>query len=208
MPFPLKYIPLMVALFVLGGVSAMSLIASQSEQTTAQQREKGKLRALIGGAFEMVDHTNKKVTDKSYLGKYILVYFGFTYCPDICPTELQILTEALNMLPKEKSDKINILLVSIDPERDNPKQLASYVSNFHANTIGLTGTAAQTKAMAKVYRAYYKKVEDKDNSDGYTMDHSSIIYLMGPDGKYLSHFSYGTRAKVISEKIASYMDAS
>ncbi len=205
MPFPMKYLPLMIALFLLGGVSAMSLYASQQAEKNAGQADVRRTRAIIGGAFTMIDHTGKTVTEKDYLGSYVLVYFGFTYCPDICPTELQVMTEALNMLSKKQSSQVKILLVSIDPERDTPKQLASYVSNFHANTIGLTGSAEQVKKMAKVYRAYYNKVPDKNNPDGYTMDHSSIIYLMGPDGKYLAHFPYGTRAKVMSEKIASFM---
>ncbi len=205
MPFPAKYIPLMIALFLLGGVSAMSLYASQQERLNGEQRETQRVQALIGGSFEMVDHNGKTVTDKTYLGSYLLVYFGFTYCPDICPTELQVMTEALNMLPAKQAAKVKILLVSIDPERDTPKQLASYVSNFHDNTVGLTGSLAQVKKMARTYRAYYKKVKDKDNPDDYTMDHSSIVYLMGSDGKYLSHFAYGTRAKVIADKISSYM---
>ena len=195
----------MIALFLLGGISAMSLFASQSQVASEKQTQQGQMQALIGGPFEMVDHNGKPVTDKSYLGQYIFVYFGFTYCPDICPTELQVMTEALNMMDKKQADQVKILLVSIDPERDTPKQLASYVRNFHKNTIGLTGSKAQVKQMAKAYRAYYKKVEDKENPDGYTMDHSSIVYVMGPDGKYLSHFSYGTRAKVISDKMKSLM---
>lgn len=157
--------------------------------------------ALIGGPFTMVSHTGETVTEKTFAGKPMLLFFGFTYCPDICPTELQVMAEALRQLD-DKGNDIQPILVSVDPERDTPTVLASYVPAFGDRFIGLTGTAEQVKAMASAYRVYYARVENKDAPDAYSMDHSSIIYLMGPDGKFLKHFTYTTDAKALAEGIA------
>ena len=157
--------------------------------------------ALVGGPFTMVKHTGEIVTEKSFAGKPMLLFFGYTWCPDVCPTELQVMAEALRQLG-DKGKDIQPVLVTIDPERDTAQVLASYVSNFGDQFVGLTGTPEQVKAMASAYRVYYAKVENKDDPAAYLMDHSSIIYLMGPDGKFVKHFTYSTDAKALADGIA------
>lgn len=158
--------------------------------------------ALVGGPFTMVNQKGETVTEKSFAGKPMLLFFGYTYCPDVCPTELQVMAEALRQLGDKASD-IQPILVSIDPARDTPQVLADYVANFGPQFVGLTGTPDQVKAMADAYRVFYAKVENKDDPQAYLMDHSSIIYLMGADGKFLKHFTYSTDAKALAEGIAA-----
>lgn len=158
--------------------------------------------ALVGGPFTMVNQKGETVSEKSFAGKPMLLFFGYTYCPDVCPTELQVMAEALRQLGDKASD-IQPILVSIDPARDTPQVLADYVANFGPQLVGLTGTPDQVKAMADAYRVFYAKVENKDDPQAYLMDHSSIIYLMGADGKFLKHFTYSTDAKALAEGIAA-----
>ena len=162
----------------------------------------GSGEALVGGPFTLVNQEGATVTEKTYLGRPMLLFFGFTYCPDVCPTELQVMSAALQELG-DKGKDIQPVFVSIDPARDTPQVMAAYVANFGEKWIGLTGSDAQIAAMARAYKVFYAKVENKDAPDGYTMDHSSIIYLMGPDGKFVKHFTYSTDAKALAEGIAS-----
>ncbi len=157
--------------------------------------------ALIGGPFSLTDQNGRRVTEKDFSGKYMLVFFGYTYCPDICPTELQVMTEAVKQMGA-KGDAIQPVFISFDTERDTPETLKAYVENFSPRLIGLTGTAEEIAAAAKAYRVYYRKVENGGASD-YLMDHSSIVYLMGPDGKFIKHFTYSTDAKALSEALGS-----
>lgn len=158
--------------------------------------------ALIGGPFSMVKHTGETVTEKSFAGKPMLLFFGFTFCPDVCPTELQVMAQALAQLADKGAD-IQPILVSVDPARDTPDVLAAYVANFGERFIGLTGSEAQVAAMAATYRVFYKKVENATDPASYQMDHSSIIYLMGADGKFVKHFTYTTDAKILAEGISA-----
>jgi protein SCO1/2 len=119
--------------------------------------------ALVGGPFSLTDHTGRKVTDKDFLGKYMLVFFGYTYCPDLCPTELQVMSAALDKLGA-KADDIQPIFITFDPQRDTPEVLKLYISNFHPRLVGLTGTPEEIAA-AKAYRVYYSKLE---NSSGPT----------------------------------------
>lgn len=159
----------------------------------------------IGGPFTLTDQSGKVVTDADYRGKYMLIYFGYTYCPDVCPTSLSIMSNALDLLSPEQLDKVVPIFISIDPERDTPEALADFVPNFHDKLLGLSGTAEQTKAVAKAYKVYYAKVSGDDKDGIYTMDHSSITYLMGPDGKYVAHFSHGTKAEVMAKRLAEIL---
>lgn len=159
--------------------------------------------ALVGGPFTLTDHNGKTVTDASYRGNYLLVFFGFTFCPDVCPTELQVMAQALDDLGGE-ADSIVPLFVTVDPERDTPEVLKAYVENFGPRFVGLTGTPDQIAAVAKAYRVYYAKA-GKTDAGGYTMDHSAIIYLMGRDGRFLKHFTYTTDARGLAEGIHEAM---
>lgn len=163
------------------------------------------MQVNIGGPFSLIDSTGKPVTDKDFQGKYMLIYFGYTFCPDVCPTSLSILAEALNTLSPEKLAKVTPVFVSVDTERDTPEVLAAYVPHFHKNLVGLTGTADQVKAAARAYKAYYAKVNEDDPDGNYTMDHSSITYLMGPDGKYVTHFNHGTPSDEMAARLAEIL---
>jgi protein SCO1/2 len=133
----------------------------------------------------------------------MLIYFGYTFCPDVCPTELQAMSQAIDGLGDE-AGKVTPVFITVDPERDTVEQLAGYAEHFHPRLIALTGTTEQVAAAAKAYRVYYRKVEDESTTD-YMMDHSSIIYLMGPNGRFLTHFSYGTGPDKMAEKIREYL---
>lgn len=148
--------------------------------------------ALVGGPFSLTDHTGKRFTEKNLEGQYSLIYFGYTYCPDVCPTELQVMSAALDEMGEE-AGKVRPIFVSVDPDRDTRDVIAEYVSNFHPRMVGLTGTAEEIATVATAYRVFYKKVPQADKDAEYLMDHSSITYLMGPDGKFISHFAYATK---------------
>lgn len=160
----------------------------------------------IGGAFTLTDHNAKTVTDKDFLGSYMMVYFGYTYCPDVCPTSLGLMGHALDILAKEdpkQAARIQPIFVSVDPERDTVAVLKEYAPNFHPRLLGLTGTVDQVKEAANAYRVYFAKVVEKDAKPGeYLMDHSSITYVIGPDGKFVTHFGHGTAADVMAKKLA------
>lgn len=148
--------------------------------------------ASVGGPFSLTDHTGRRVSDRDYAGKFLLVFFGFTHCPDVCPTELQVISAALDSLG-DKADAIQPLFITVDPERDNAGVLAEYMSNFHGSFRGLTGTPEEIAGVAKKYHVYYRKVEDEDAIDSYTMDHTALVYLMDRSGKFLTHFAFGTK---------------
>lgn len=157
----------------------------------------------IGGPFTLTDHTGKSVTDADFRGKYMLIYFGYTYCPDVCPTELGVMTQALDQLGP-KSEQVQPIFITIDPDRDTVAHMKDYVSLFHPRLVGLTGTPEQVREAARAYRVYYAKAPQKDGkADDYLMDHSSFIYLMGPDGKFVGVYPGGTTADKIVQDLSS-----
>jgi protein SCO1/2 len=159
--------------------------------------------ALVGGAFSLVDHTGARVTDATFRGKYMLIFFGFTYCPDICPTELQVISAALDELGP-KGAAIQPIFITVDPERDSPETMKAYVANFHPRMVGLTGSMEEIANVAKAYRVYFKK---SGEGDAYLMDHSSIVYLMDKEGKFLKHFTYSADAKVLAKGLSEAIEA-
>jgi protein SCO1/2 len=144
----------------------------------------------IGGPFELIDHTGARRTDADYHGKLLLIYFGYTYCPDVCPTDLQAMASALDLLG-DAARAVQPLFITIDPERDTPGHLASYVPLFHPRLVGLSGEAKAIRQAARAYKVHYAKVVLPDSSD-YAMDHSAFIYLVNADGQYLGFFPPGT----------------
>ncbi|MDA9163814.1 SCO family protein [Rickettsiaceae bacterium] len=159
--------------------------------------------ALIGGDFVLTDHNGDEFNSKEkFQGKLTLVYFGFTYCPDICPTSLQKLTNVLETLDKYQID-VQPLFVTIDPSRDNQALLKEYLGHFHPKFIGLTGTEETIKEVADLYKVFYAKAAVAPGHDPakYMMDHSSFVYLMGRDGKYMKHFYMSSTPEEIIEYI-------
>ncbi len=160
----------------------------------------------VGGPFQLTDSTGKTVTDASYRGKWMLVYFGYTYCPDVCPTELQAVAAGLDKLGPLAS-QVAPIFITIDPERDTRATMGAYVKLFDDRLIGLTGTPDEIAAVAKAYRVYYAKVTPKAGGD-YLMDHSSFLYLMGPDGRLRALFKPGMDGAQIADGIRERMNAS
>ena len=164
----------------------------------------GKGVASIGGPFSLVDDEGQTKTDKDFRGRYMLIYFGYTYCPDVCPTALQSMTQAMDQLPPESQAKITPIFITIDPERDTAKQLKAYVENFHPRLVGLTGTPEQIAQTARLYRVYFGRAKDeREESTEYLMDHSSIIFLMNPEGEYVTHFTHATTPEKMAERLST-----
>ncbi|ALJ34721.1 SCO family protein [Azospirillum brasilense] len=157
----------------------------------------------IGGPFTLTDQDGKTVTDAEYRGKYLLIYFGYTYCPDVCPTELGTMARAMDLLGVQ-ADKVQPMFISVDPERDTVAHLKDYVGLFHPNLVGLTGTPEQVKAAAKAYRVYYAKApQEGGKPEDYLMDHSSFLYLVGPDGRFLGVYPAGTTADRVAQDLGT-----
>jgi protein SCO1 len=186
--------------FLLGGLVALGLIINETSGSGVETSG----TALIGGPFALTDSSGKIVTDQDFRGRYMLVYFGFTYCPDICPAELQVIAQALDQLG-DKAKKVVPVFITVDPGRDTPQAMAEYVKSFGPDFVGLTGTPDQIAATAKAYRVFYSKIENKDSSGDYSVDHSALVYLMRPDGKYLDHFAYGTSADTMAKALRHYL---
>lgn len=177
-----------------------------SEIVSSETRTSGK--ALIGGPFTLTDHQGERRSEADFEGRYMLIFFGYTYCPDICPTTLTTVSQGLDILAESEAGKaaaVTPVFVSIDPARDTPAALADYMSHFHPAMVALTGSEEEVAVAAKAYRIFYQKVVQEDASD-YLMDHSSIVYLMGPDGSYLSHFTHASTAEEIAEGLAKLVD--
>ena len=163
----------------------------------------GSGKAAIGGPFELIDHTGRTVTEADFEGQYMLVYFGFTYCPDVCPTELQAMSVALDMLGDD-AEAITPIFITVDPERDTVELMATYREHFHPRLQALTGSSAQIAAAARTYRIYYAKVEDESSTE-YLMDHSAYVYLMDRNGEYLKHFAPNTPPESYAEAIRAIL---
>jgi len=190
--------------FWFGGLAAFALFPAARERLMPSVNVRSMGQALVGGPFTLTDQTGKRVTDRDFRGKFMLVYFGFTNCPDVCPTALQVMAAALDKLGPN-AERITPVLITVDPEHDTPALLASYVASFHPRLVGLTGSPAEIDAAAKAYRVYVKKVPDPKSTAGYTMDHSSIIYVMGPDGTYRTHFTHATSADAMADRLAAML---
>ncbi len=196
-----KLIASIVVGLLIGGVAALlvfpdarnAIFASPGATTTSG-------KALIGGPFALKDPSGKSVTDQDFRGRHMLVFFGFTNCPDICPAGLQLISAALDKLGPQ-SKNITPIFISVDPERDTPEKLAAYVKNFDDRIVGLTGTPEDIAAVARAYRVFYEKTPSEKTPSDYGINHTSIIYLMGPDGGYVAHFTPMTSVEQMVEQL-------
>ena len=196
-----------VAIILVG----LSGIATQSPAQTASGRSAAELmdavmwnREPVGGPFTLIDHTGKPRSDTDFRGKFMLVYFGFSYCPDVCPTDLQSIGLAIDRLGPG-AGMVQPLFITVDPDRDTAEHLADYVPLFHPRMVGLTGTAAAIHKAADAYRVYYAKVSNEKGND-YTVDHSGFVYLMGTAGEYLGFFPPGTPPDRMADAIRPLVD--
>ncbi|KAM2625407.1 hypothetical protein TB1_032276 [Malus domestica] len=156
-------------------------------------------KAAIGGPFNLINHDGKRVTEKDFLGKWTLMYFGFTHCPDICPDELVKLAAAVDKLQKDAGIEIVPLFISVDPERDTVEQVREYVKEFHPKLIGLTGNPDEIRSVARAYRVYYMKTTEEDSD--YLVDHSIVMYLMSPEMEFVKFFGKNNDIDSLAEGI-------
>lgn len=190
-------LPLVLLIGILGFSVYQTLsrnIANADNNNEIDKECYSRALAEIGGPFDLIKHDGTKFTQNDLLGKPALIYFGYTYCPDVCPTSLTYMGKALSQLEiddKRLYDEMQSVFVTIDPERDTPQKMAEYIKTpvFPKKLIGLTGSVAQIEKAAKVYKVAYSKDPNPQKSDAYTMSHSSLFYLIGRDGKLSTYFS-------------------
>ncbi|VAV92576.1 Cytochrome oxidase biogenesis protein Sco1/SenC/PrrC, thiol-disulfide reductase involved in Cu(I) insertion into CoxII Cu(A) center [hydrothermal vent metagenome] len=182
----------------------MALASTFTVQPTfAGQDTPPPLASLFGGPFSLIDHNGQARTDKDFLGKFMLIYFGYTFCPNICPVNLQNNADAIKALGK-KGEQIVPLFITTDPERDTVEVLKKHVANFGESLIGLTGTEQQISSVTKAYRIRRRKVVIPDEPD-YLVDHTSFTFLMGPDGAFRTFFPHNTQVPVLVKAIGRYL---
>ena len=188
-------------LLAAGLVLSVPLASCGKSSQSGQASSSGE--ALVGGPFQLVDQDNHPVDQGLLKGKWSAVFFGYTYCPDVCPTTLQALAQAETKLG-DKAKNLQVVFISVDPERDTPAQLKTYLSipAFPRNTIGLTGTPAQVAAAAKAYRVYYQA---DGQGEGYSVAHSSIVYLMNPAGKFATALTDSQTPQEVATQIGDAM---
>jgi cytochrome oxidase Cu insertion factor (SCO1/SenC/PrrC family) len=177
------------------------IAANEAAEPSATELIEGLLsgRAPVGGPFELTDQTGHRRTDADFRGKLVVLYFGYTYCPDVCPTELQSISLALDKLGAA-ADAVQPLFITVDPERDTPARLADFVPSFHPRLIGLTGSLADIRKTAVAYRTFFAKNNAAKPGD-YSVDHTGFIYLVGKDGRYLSFLPPGLAPDEIADAI-------
>ncbi|XP_044139351.1 protein SCO2 homolog, mitochondrial [Bufo gargarizans] len=177
----------------------------KQEKKKLERIEQLRTLAVGQGDFSLTDHKGQPCCKKDLKGKWVLMYFGFTHCPDICPDELQKLSAAVSLLDKDSTlPPVLPVFVSVDPERDNVAALAKYVSEFHPRLKGLTGTEEQIKAVAQAYRVYYS-VGPRDEDNDYIVDHTIIIYLLNPDGLFTDYYNRSKNDQEIAESVKRHM---
>jgi len=198
----LRFIVLAVAALVLGGALALMQSRPATVVSATKSADAPMPGVSVGGPFSLTDQTGKPVTEKSWPGKYKLVFFGYTRCPDTCPATLQKLASIMQQFDP-KAEKIVPLYITVDPERDTPDVMAKYVANFSPVIVGLTGTAAQIKGVEEAYKVYAAKEpwQSKGDYAEYVEDHSAYVYLMSPDDKLLQTFSFDDPAATMITKI-------
>jgi protein SCO1 len=197
-----RLIAFIVAGFLIGALAGAAVLLVTTPQGEQPVQSSG--TALVGGPFSLIGADRKPVTDRDFRGRYMLIFFGFTHCPDICPAELQVIAQALDQLGG-KAKSVVPIFITLDPERDTPEAMANYVKSFGPNFVGLTGSPEAIASAAKAYRVAYSKIENKESAGDYTVDHSALVYLMDPEGRYVTHFSYGLSADQMAEKLGKLL---
>ncbi len=188
---------------------AWALVALVSEHRPTRGGGSGAVlitaAAEIGGPFALTDQSGKRVTDKDFRGRYLLIYFGYTFCPDVCPTELNAMARAMEILGEEGKNIVPVF-ITVDPARDTVAVVKDYVAAFHPRMVGLTGSEAEVTAAAKAYKVYARRAPGtKEGAADYLVDHSSLLYLVGPEGKVIALFKGGTRPEVMAKELARLM---
>lgn len=188
------------------GLSILGIFAYQIQQqpiTYVQDSNTNQLPNL-GGPFTLTDQFGKQRSDKDYRGKYMLVYFGYSYCPDVCPLGLQNIGAALDDLGTD-IDQVAPLFITIDPERDTVESLNTYAQNWHSSFVMLTGSEKELEPVKKAYKVYAVKAKPDGTMADYLMDHSALVYLINKDGKFIDFFPHTTEPKKMASIIRKHM---
>jgi cytochrome oxidase Cu insertion factor (SCO1/SenC/PrrC family) len=162
-------------------------------------------KAGIGGPFTLTDETGKRVSLSDFEGKVVVLYFGYTFCPDVCPTDLHMIATALDALGADR-EKVQPVFITLDPERDTPAQLAMYVKSFSPRFVALHGDAKQTRAVATAYKVFFEKVRPPGSSQ-YVIDHTAFTFIIDPQGNYLGYFPPGTGADRMAAALRDVIEA-
>uniref|UniRef100_A0A673KXF0 SCO cytochrome c oxidase assembly protein 2 n=1 Tax=Sinocyclocheilus rhinocerous TaxID=307959 RepID=A0A673KXF0_9TELE len=198
----------LVVMLLFGGViiGTWWYVYQEKQKKIQMQRLEQLRKVAVGqGDFSLLDHTGQRRTKRDFLGRWVLLYFGFTHCPDICPDELDKMTSVVHILDKDPSlPPVQPLFITVDPERDDVAAMAKYVKDFHPRLIGLTGTAEEVKQAGRDYRVY-ASAGPKDEDGDYIVDHTIIIYLVNPDGLFLDYYNRMKNDVQIAESIRNHM---
>ncbi|XP_015394684.2 protein SCO1 homolog, mitochondrial isoform X1 [Panthera tigris] len=193
--------------FAIGGalLAGMKYFKKEKTEKLEKERQRSLGKPLLGGPFSLTTHTGEPVTDQDYLGQWVLIYFGFTHCPDICPEELEKMIQVVDEIDGIPTlPNLTPLFITIDPERDTKEAIAKYVKEFSPKLVGLTGTKEEIDRVARAYRVYYSP-GPRDEDEDYIVDHTIIMYLIGPDGQFLDYFGQNKKNAEIAGSIAAHM---
>ena len=200
---------LIFATLGMAAIVLLLLFELRTAGTDARQGAETRLSASIGGAFALTDQNGIRRSQADFAGRPLLVYFGFTYCPDVCPTALDIMGGALDALQKRDAiayERLQPVFISVDPARDTPPVLRDYLAYFHPRLSGLTGSQADIDAVKSAFKIYAARGAAEDENGNYNVDHSSFFYLMDENNRYLAHFDHAITPEILAEKLAEKLN--
>ena len=200
---------LIFATLGMAAIVLLLLFELRTAGTDARQGAETRLSASIGGAFALTDQNGIRRSQADFAGRPLLVYFGFTYCPDVCPTALDIMGGALDALQQRDAiayERLQPVFISVDPARDTPPVLRDYLAYFHPRLSGLTGSQADIDAVKSAFKIYAARGAAEDENGNYNVDHSSFFYLMDKNNRYLAHFDHAITPEILAEKLAEKLN--
>lgn len=203
----IRNIAIIAIVVVIGGLGGMWYVSKGGEVDALAQCRAGAVAggaASIGGPFELVDENGMTVTDKDIITEPSILYFGYTFCPDVCPMDVSRNAEAVSVL-EDRGIMVKPVFISIDPKRDTPEALRDFTDVMHPRMVGLTGTPAQVKAASQAYRTYYKK-QDGDDQDYYLVDHSTYSYLVFPEVGFVDFFKRNESPEQMADRVQCFVE--
>jgi len=180
---------------------ALCLVFSTTVAVAAQIE----VDTTASGSFSLLDQRGNSVTEQDFQGKFMLVFFGYTFCPDVCPMDLQIMARAIDILG-QAGDRVQPIFITVDPHRDTAEVVAAYASHFHPRMVGLSGSRQQTAGAAWNYGVVSVRLVNEDDPENYSMNHSALIYLLGPDGRFAAAFDHGTDPEILAAGILQHLN--